>query len=93
LLQNYPNPFNPECWIPYELAEPGHVVIRIYNISGELIRTLDLGVKGAGTYTTRSRAAYWDGKNEAGEEVASGVYFYQLQVGDKVMTKRAVVCK
>jgi hypothetical protein len=93
LLQNYPNPFNPECWIPYELAEPGHVVIRIYNISGELIRTLDLGVKEAGAYTTRSRAAYWDGKNEAGEEVASGVYFYQLQVGDKVMTKRMVVVK
>ncbi|MEK7812839.1 MAG: FlgD immunoglobulin-like domain containing protein, partial [Candidatus Desantisbacteria bacterium] len=93
LHQSYPNPFNPECWIPYELSEPAHVVIRIYNISGQLIKTLDEGVKDAGAYTTQSRAAYWDGHNADGQEVSSGVYIYQLQIGDKVMTNRAVVCK
>ncbi|MDI6781579.1 MAG: FlgD immunoglobulin-like domain containing protein, partial [bacterium] len=93
LHQSYPNPFNPECWIPYELSEQAHVVIRIYNISGQLIKTLDEGVKDAGAYTTQSRAAYWDGHNDDGQEVASGVYIYQLQVGDNVMTQRAVVCK
>ncbi len=93
LHQSYPNPFNPECWIPYELSDRAHVVIRIYNIAGQLIKTLDAGVKDAGAYTTQSRAAYWDGHNDDGQEVSSGVYIYQLQVGDKVMTQRAVVCK
>jgi uncharacterized repeat protein (TIGR01451 family) len=93
LMQNYPNPFNPECWIPYVLGEPAHVVIRIYNISGQKIRELDEGIKDAGKYISKDKAAYWDGRNDEGDEVASGVYLYQLQVGDKVMTKRAVVCK
>ncbi|MDI6781575.1 MAG: carboxypeptidase regulatory-like domain-containing protein [bacterium] len=93
LMQNYPNPFNPECWIPYELSEQTHVVIRIYNISGQLIRVLDKGVKNAGKYISQDKAAYWDGYNDDGQEVASGVYIYQMQVGDKVMTQRAVVCK
>ncbi|MBU0702204.1 T9SS type A sorting domain-containing protein [bacterium] len=93
LLQNYPNPFNPECWIPFELSEKANVVIRIYNISGQLVKTLDLGELPAGAYTTQSRAAYWNGRNEAGDEIASGVYFYQMQAGNKVMTKRAVVLK
>ena len=93
LLQNYPNPFNPECWIPFELSEKANVVIRIYNISGQLVKTLELGEKEAGAYTTQSRAAYWNGRNEEGDEIASGVYFYQMQAGNKVMTKRAVVLK
>ncbi|MFH1896805.1 MAG: right-handed parallel beta-helix repeat-containing protein [Candidatus Desantisbacteria bacterium] len=93
LLQNYPNPFNPECWIPFELSEKANVVIRIYNISGQLVKTLDLGVLETGAYTTQSRAAHWNGRNEEGEEIASGVYFYQMQAGNKVMTKRAVVLK
>ncbi|PIP42489.1 hypothetical protein COX18_00145, partial [Candidatus Desantisbacteria bacterium CG23_combo_of_CG06-09_8_20_14_all_40_23] len=93
LLQNYPNPFNPECWIPFELSEKANVVIRIYNISGQLVKTIDLGELPAGAYTTQSRAAYWNGRNEEGEEIASGVYFYQMQIGNKVMTRRAVVLK
>ncbi len=93
LGQNYPNPFNPECWIPYELSEQAHVVIRIYNITGQLIKTLDEGVKESGAYTTQSRAAHWDGRNDEGDEVASGVYFYQLQVGNKTLTGRMVVLK
>ena len=79
LLANYPNPFNPETWIPYQLATAMDVQILIYNAGGILVRRLELGHQPAGTYTSRSRAAYWDGRNAIGERVASGIYFYQLQ--------------
>ncbi len=78
LLHNYPNPFNPETWIPYQLAEPAEVTLTIYAVNGTLVRTLALGYQPAGIYQTRTRAAYWDGKNQVGESVASGVYFYTL---------------
>lgn len=93
LYQNYPNPFNPDTWIPYQLAEYVDIVIRIYNGSGQLIKTLDLGNKPAGFYTARDKAAYWDGKNEAGEEVASGTYFYSIKAGDFAATMKMVVKK
>ncbi len=93
LLQNYPNPFNPETWIPYNLRDASPVTISIYNAAGQLIRTLDLGHRVPGVYTSRSRAAYWDGKNEAREQVASGVYFYTIQAGDFTATKKMVVAK
>jgi hypothetical protein len=102
LLQNYPNPFNPETWIPYQLREPSDVAIRIYNATGQLVRTLELGQRQAGFYLGRSRAASWDGHNDAGEKVSSGVYFYQLQVreaipssgaGDFSSTRRMLVVK
>jgi len=82
LLQNYPNPFNPETWIPYQLSEDAYVVIRIYMTTGQLVRTLALGHRDAGFYISKERAAYWDGRNESGEEVCSGVYFYTVQAGD-----------
>jgi hypothetical protein len=78
LYQNYPNPFNPETWIPYRLASASTVVIYIYNINGQLIRILRLGYQEAGLYITRDKAAHWDGRDEAGERVASGVYFYAV---------------
>ena len=78
LLANYPNPFNPETWIPYQLAKPAAVMLTIYASNGHIIRQLGLGHQAAGVYQTRSRAAYWDGKNAFGEPVASGVYFYTL---------------
>ncbi len=95
LLQNYPNPCNPETWIPYYLGKDSEVTIRIYNSSGELIRTLPLGKKSAGAYFTNSEAAHWDGKNEAGEKAASGVYFYTIQAGEFTATKKIVIadCK
>ena len=93
LLQNYPNPFNPETWIPYQLREPALVVMHIYSTSGQLARTLNLGQRAAGFYLGRTKAAYWDGKNEAGEKVASGVYFYQLKTGDFTATRRMVIVK
>ena len=93
LLPNYPNPFNPETWIPYDLAEDAYVHIHIYNLKGESIRRLPLGFQTAGTYRSQSRAAYWDGCNAAGESVASGVYFYTLQVGDSKTTRQMVILK
>ena len=93
LLANYPNPFNPETWIPYELSEPADVALTIYAIDGQLVRTLALGHQPAGVYQSRSRAVYWDGRNEVGEPVASGLYFYTLTAGDYIATRKLVIRK
>ena len=93
LLANYPNPFNPETWIPYHLSNDSDVLFSIYDINGALVRELDLGHQRAGYYTDRSRAAYWDGRNELGERVASGVYFYQLRAGDYLKLRKMVIVK
>jgi len=93
LLTNYPNPFNPETWIPYQLSESTEVTLRIYSVNGTLVRTLHLGHQPAGIYQSRSRAAYWDGKNELGESVASGIYFYTLRAGDFIGTRKMLIMK
>ncbi len=93
LLPNYPNPCNPETWIPYQLAVPVDVKISIYAADGRLVRTLALGHQEAGTYRSRARAAYWDGRNEVGEPVASGIYFYTLQAGNFTATKKLLIRK
>ena len=93
LLHNYPNPFNPETWIPYQLAEPAEVTLTIHSVNGTVVRKLALGYQPAGIYQTRSRAAYWDGKNEVGEPVASGVYFYTLTAGDFNATRKMLIRK
>ena len=93
LLRNYPNPFNPETWIPYQLAHAADVTLTIYNTKGVLVRQLDLGYQQAGYYTDRTRAAYWDGRNHLGESVGSGVYFYQLRVGDYSTLRKMVILK
>ncbi len=93
LLSNYPNPFNPETWIPYQLAETNAVTLYIYAVNGGLVRTLDLGHQAAGRYYERSHAAYWDGKNDVGEPVASGVYFYTLTAGDFTATRKMLIRK
>ena len=93
LAQNFPNPFNPETWIPYQLSKATEVKIDIYDISGHLVRSLDLGWKPLGSYMTPSGAAYWDGKNAVGERVASGIYFYTLQTSDFAATRRMVILK
>ena len=79
LLQNYPNPFNPETWIPYCLSQTADVTIRIYDLKGQLVRAFHIGSRPAGWYVSKTKATYWNGRNESGEQVASGVYFYQLQ--------------
>ena len=93
LLSNYPNPFNPETWIPYKLAKPAEVTMTIHAADGKLIRTLALGHQPAGIYQSKSRAAYWDGKNEVGEPVASGLYFYTLKAGDFTATRKMLIRK
>ena len=93
LLLNYPNPFNPDTWIPYQLSEGSTVTVKIYDVTGSLIRTVNVGHKSVGYYLTRERAVYWDGRNEKGERVSSGVYFYTLSAGDYTETRRMVVVK
>ena len=93
LLPNYPNPFNPETWIPYRLAEDAFVTLTIYDLSGEIIRTLEIGHRIASAYESRSKAIYWDGRNDVGERVASGVYFYDLTAGDFSATRKMVILK
>ena len=93
LLPNYPNPFNPETWIPYQLEKSAEVTISIYSGDGVLVRILPLGYQPAGIYRSRDRAAYWNGTNEMGESVASGVYFYTLSAGDFKATRKMLVIK
>ncbi|MCH8295096.1 hypothetical protein IH992_28770 [Candidatus Poribacteria bacterium] len=88
LEQNFPNPFNPETWMPYEIAEDASVTIQIYAPRGSLIRRLDVGLRHAGRYATRTRAAYWDGRNDSGESVSSGVYFYRIDAGGYTATRK-----
>ena len=93
LLPNYPNPFNPETWIPYHLSEPADVTLTIYAVNGQVARHLDLGHQAAGYYQSKSRAAYWDGRNHVGERVASGLYFYTLTAGDFSATRKMLIMK
>jgi hypothetical protein len=93
LGSSYPNPGNPESWFPYSLADETDVTIRIYNASGQLVRTLNLGTKPAGSYFTKEKAAYWDGRDSLGQKVASGLYFYQLKAGEFTATRKMVILK
>ncbi len=93
LLPNYPNPFNPETWIPYRLSKSADVQITINDARGSVVRLLDMGHRSAGMYQTRTRAAYWDGKNDVGESVASGIYFYTLTAGDFTTTRKMLILK
>ena len=88
LAANFPNPFNPETWISYQLAEPAEVTLTIYAVNGQVVRRLELGHQPTGTY-----AAYWDGRSEFGEPVASGVYFYTLTAGDFIATRKMLIQK
>ena len=93
LLHNYPNPFNPETWIPYQLAHAADVTLTIYDMNGQVVRRLALGHQAAGMYRSRSRAAYWNGRNHLGESVASGLYFYTLTAGEFSATRRMLILK
>ena len=93
LLQNFPNPFNPETWIPYTLADNADVNVRIYNVEGKLVRKLDLGYQRAGSYLNREKAVYWDGRDQLGESVSSGIYFYTLKADAFSDTRRMVILK
>ena len=93
LLPNYSNSFNPETWIPYPLSEAAHVQIHIYDVAGQLARELDLGTKLASSYLSREQAAYWDGRNNGGEKVSSGIYWYELDTGSFRATRQMIIQK
>ncbi len=88
LLSNHPNPFNPSTNISYELAQPGHVEIIIYDVMGKEINTLVSEQRTAGLYQ-----AQWDGKSSQGIEVAAGMYFYQLSFNGSAETKKMLLIK
>ena len=93
LLQNYPNPFNPETWMPYQLANDSLVTLTIYDQKGHIVRTLDIGHKVAGVYRDKAKAAFWDGRNQNGEPVTSGAYYYQFRAGDYNALRRMAIVK
>ena len=93
LLSNYPNPFNPETWIPYRLAKDAFVALTIYDQRGSVIRRFNVGYQTASVYESRSQAIYWDGRNEVGDRVASGIYFYTLTAGDYSATRKMLILK
>ena len=93
LLQNFPNPFNPETWIPFQLADESDVTIHIYTTTGQLVRHLSLGRIPAGDYSSQSQAVYWDGRNQTGEPVSSGVYFYTINADEFSTTRKMLIQK
>jgi hypothetical protein len=93
LLQNFPNPFNPDTWIPFQIMEDSEVTISIIDSLGKTVRKLNLGHKPAGLYMTQSRAAYWDGKDDSGSSVASGIYFYSIKAGEYWSVKKMIIVK
>ena len=93
LLQNFPNPFNPETWIPFKLADKSDVTIRIYTPTGKLVRSLSLGIMSAGDYSSQSQAVHWDGRNDKGEKVSSGIYLYTIDTGDFSATRKMLIRK
>ena len=93
MLPNYPNPFNPETWIPYRLAKDAFVTLTIYDQTGQAVRAINVGLQAASAYESRSQAIYWDGRNQIGEKVASGVYFYHLSAGDYSATRKMLILK
>jgi hypothetical protein len=90
LYQNYPNPFNPETHIKFSVGTdaPAHVSLKVYNVAGQLVKTLVDEDKLPGEYNQT-----WNGKNENNEDVASGVYFYKLKISDYVETKKMVLLR
>jgi serine protease len=88
LSQNHPNPFNPSTTISYSLPLAGEVTLRVYNVKGELVKTLVEGTQPAGQY-----AVQWNGRNGEGREVASGIYFCCLEAGHLTQTKKMVLLK
>ena len=93
VFQNFPNPFNPETWIPFQLPEAADVTVKIYNVFGQAVRTIDLGQKGIGHYLGKDESIHWDGRNQNGELVPSGVYFYQFRAGKFMAMKKMLLVK
>ncbi|MEO2006536.1 MAG: FlgD immunoglobulin-like domain containing protein, partial [Candidatus Poribacteria bacterium] len=93
LLRPYPNPFNPETWIPFALGEDATVAVNIYDATGARVRHIQLGRRTAGVYAAPGRATMWDGRNDAGERVASGWFAVELVAGSERRTTRVLLAK
>jgi len=93
VFQNFPNPFNPETWIPFQIPEATDVTVKIYNVFGQAVRTIDLGQKEVGRYLSKDESIHWDGRNQNGELVPSGVYFYQFRAGKFMAMKKMLLVK
>ena len=88
LSNNYPNPFNPVTNISYSILETGNVTLEVYNVGGQLVKTLVKEVRATGNYTTT-----WNGIDDAGKSVASGVYFYKMKTSNYTATKKMILMK
>ena len=88
LAQNFPNPFNPSTTIKFDMKAKGHVSLKVYNVAGQLVKTLADGVFNAGSHSVN-----WDGTNNAGAKVASGVYFYKMETKNFSQTKKMVMLR
>ena len=90
LAQNYPNPFNSETVIEYELPQSGEIQLIVYDVTGQRVATLASGLREAGTYAPR-----WDGRDDAGRQMASGVYLSRLEAaavtGDRIVQTRKLL--
>ncbi len=88
VLQNYPNPFNPTTTIEYTIPRSNVVTIRIYDITGRLVRVLENGGQEAGDHH-----AQWDSRNNAGQMAASGMYVYEIRFEGSVLTRKMMLLK
>jgi hypothetical protein len=88
LKQNYPNPFNPETAIEYSVPKGEHVLLTVYNLAGQRIRTLVDGQQAPGKYTAK-----WNGRDEKGAIMPSGIYIYQVTADHYKESKRMVLMK
>jgi hypothetical protein len=88
LLTNYPNPFNPQTTIAYQLKSPGNVKLAIYNTKGQLVKELLHENQTAGPHSV-----FWDGRDNLGKKVSSGILFYKLNVGSYSQTKKMILLK
>ncbi|MCC7263360.1 MAG: T9SS type A sorting domain-containing protein [Candidatus Latescibacteria bacterium] len=88
LGQNYPNPFNPTTTIRFSLPQPGEAELCVYNLLGQRVATLVQGLQEAGPQVLQ-----WNGRDEAGRELASGVYLYRLRAGGQVQTRRLLLLR
>ena len=88
LLQNYPNPFNPTTTIEYQIPEAGNVEVNIYDISGQLVKSLENNYQKAGSYKVS-----WDSRNDGGQNVASGIYLFQVKFNQTTLTKKLMFIK
>ncbi len=91
LLQSYPNQADNSCYIPFKLSEDSEVTVEVYNILGQKIKEMNMGSRKAGFYTTKTRAIFWDTRNDKGQAVSKGLYFIRLTAGKFSAVKQMVV--